>query len=169
MSVFNAGGRPEKTADFNGRKLTAKQIMDETGLSYMAVYRKYFQRKNVKPAKVAKRGARKKEKLAIAEKDVPAPAKPDEATVDPQGKAADSSIVAEKKQTPLEYMLSVLNDPTVEDNRRDRMAAAAAPYLHPKANVDKNKKEHANDRAAEAGKGKFATGRAPKVVIFSRK
>ena len=34
--------------------------------------------------------------------------------------------------TPLEYMLSVVRDPTVEYRRRDSMAASAAPYLHPR-------------------------------------
>jgi hypothetical protein len=34
--------------------------------------------------------------------------------------------------TPLEYMLNVLRDETVEPERRDEMAKAAAPYLHPR-------------------------------------
>jgi hypothetical protein len=33
-------------------------------------------------------------------------------------------------QSPLEYMLTVMRDPAVEPDRRDRMAAAAAPFLH---------------------------------------
>ena len=32
---------------------------------------------------------------------------------------------------PLDYMLRVMRDPTVEPHRRDAMAKAAAPYLHP--------------------------------------
>lgn len=32
--------------------------------------------------------------------------------------------------TPLEYMLSVVRDPSVEYDRRDKMAQAAAPYVH---------------------------------------
>ena len=35
-------------------------------------------------------------------------------------------------ETPLEYMLRVLRDPTVEYKRRDEMAKGAAPYLHPR-------------------------------------
>ncbi len=35
--------------------------------------------------------------------------------------------------TPLEYMLAIINDPEADDSRRDRMAQAAAPYVHPKA------------------------------------
>ena len=39
--------------------------------------------------------------------------------------------------TPLEYMLTVLRDRTVDPERRDRMAAAAAPYIHPRlSNVE---------------------------------
>src|SRR5271169_433995 len=34
--------------------------------------------------------------------------------------------------SPLEYMLAVLRAPTVEPERRDEMAKAAAPYVHPR-------------------------------------
>lgn len=33
---------------------------------------------------------------------------------------------------PLDYMLTVMRDPKAEAKRRDPMAMAAAPYLHPK-------------------------------------
>jgi len=33
---------------------------------------------------------------------------------------------------PLDYMLSVMRDPSAEQRRRDAMAMAAAPYLHPR-------------------------------------
>ena len=33
---------------------------------------------------------------------------------------------------PLNYMLSVMRDPAVDHKRRDAMAMAAAPYLHPR-------------------------------------
>jgi hypothetical protein len=32
--------------------------------------------------------------------------------------------------TPLEHMLRVLNDPTTPQDRKNRIAAAAAPYVH---------------------------------------
>jgi hypothetical protein len=39
--------------------------------------------------------------------------------------------------SPLEYMLAVLRDETVEPGRRDEMAKAAAPYIHRRlASVD---------------------------------
>src|ERR1700739_2607111 len=34
--------------------------------------------------------------------------------------------------TPLEYMLAVLRDEQADPERRDRMAAAARPYIHPR-------------------------------------
>jgi hypothetical protein len=33
---------------------------------------------------------------------------------------------------PLNYMLSVMRDPALDHKRRDAMAMAAAPYLHPR-------------------------------------
>jgi hypothetical protein len=32
---------------------------------------------------------------------------------------------------PLDYMIRVMRDPATEPHRRDAMAKAAAPYLHP--------------------------------------
>jgi len=48
--------------------------------------------------------------------------------------AVNKAVVTavELNQTPLEYMLSVFRDPTVDERRRDMMAMAAAPYVHAK-------------------------------------
>jgi hypothetical protein len=35
-------------------------------------------------------------------------------------------------ELPLEYMVRVMNDPSVDNERRDKMAIAAAPYYHQK-------------------------------------
>jgi hypothetical protein len=43
--------------------------------------------------------------------------------------------VAKSKQTPLEYMVAVMHDESADKDRRDRMAASAAPYLHPRLQV----------------------------------
>jgi hypothetical protein len=40
--------------------------------------------------------------------------------------------VAKMGQTPLEYMLRVMRDSRAGGDRRDKMAIAAAPYVHPK-------------------------------------
>jgi hypothetical protein len=34
----------------------------------------------------------------------------------------------------MEYMLRIMRDPTVDEKRRDKMAVAVAPYLHPRKN-----------------------------------
>jgi len=54
--------------------------------------------------------------------------------------------------TPLQHMLSVLNDPTAAPNRKDRMAIAAAPYCHPRL-AEKGKKTVAAEQAERAGEG----------------
>lgn len=51
---------------------------------------------------------------------------PNKATQERQAEVAASGT------TPLDYMLQVMRDETAEANRRDDMAKAAAPYVHPK-------------------------------------
>jgi hypothetical protein len=56
------------------------------------------------------------------------------------------------KLLPLEFMLDVMNDVDQPPDRRDRMAVAAAPYVHPKAADQKlGKKEVAEKEARSAG------------------
>jgi phage terminase small subunit len=56
--------------------------------------------------------------------------------------------------TPLEYMLRVINDPSAAQTRRDRLAVAAAPYLHPRPMPVRVSKKATAAKAAEmAGKG----------------
>lgn len=65
-------------------------------------------------------------------------------------------------ETPLEYMLRVINDPNTDDLRRDRLAVAAAPYLHPKAG-EAGKKEIKQDAAKAVGQaGRFRRTSEPK-------
>jgi hypothetical protein len=46
---------------------------------------------------------------------------------------AEARAAAEASGTlPLDYMLAVMHDPAADPKRRDAMAMAAAPYLHPK-------------------------------------
>ena len=40
--------------------------------------------------------------------------------------------IAESGETPVEYMVRIMRDETAEPSRRDDMARAAAPYLHPR-------------------------------------
>lgn len=53
--------------------------------------------------------------------------------------AAKAAEIAASGLTPLDYMLDIMRDETAEPDRRDDMAKAAAPYVHPKlAAVDLN-------------------------------
>ncbi len=47
-------------------------------------------------------------------------------------KLAEKHAIAAAGLSPLDWMLSVLRDPTVDYDRRDRMAKDAAPYVHPR-------------------------------------
>jgi hypothetical protein len=65
---------------------------------------------------------------------------------------------------PLSYMLRVMNDPTAEPERRDRLAIAAAPFVHPRANeAKKGKKEELADAARAAASGRFAAPPPPRL------
>ena len=62
---------------------------------------------------------------------------------------------------PLDYMLKVMNDEDAEPERRDRMAIAAAPFMHPRKGEGKGKKDEREERAKAASSGKFSTGQPP--------
>lgn len=69
--------------------------------------------------------------------------------------------------TPLEYMLSVMTDDNADPSRRDRMAMAAAPFVHPRAaDAQPGKKEQRQAAAEEvASGGKFAPRAAPRLAV----
>jgi len=55
---------------------------------------------------------------------------------------------------PLDYMLMVIADETATQERRDRMAIAAAPYCHPRvAERFKGRKDEQSEAAESAGIG----------------
>lgn len=66
--------------------------------------------------------------------------------------------------SPLDYMLTVMNSDDIDSERRDRMAIAAAPYVHAKASdAAGGKKEQAQSEAERlAGDGRFAVPAPPK-------
>jgi len=68
---------------------------------------------------------------------------------------ADIKRAARKSgMNPLDYMLTVMNDGEADDARRDRMAIAAAPFVHARpGEAAKGKKEAADDAARSAGSG----------------
>lgn len=68
--------------------------------------------------------------------------------------------------TPLEYMLDVMNDEDAEDARRDRMAIAAAPFVHARAEAvapgKKEQRQAAAEEHVQAG-GKYAPPAPPRL------
>ncbi len=86
------------------------------------------------------------------------------------GKAAEaldeaSAPVQPETLDPLAYMLRVINDPSAPPERRDRMAIAAAPFVHPRAtDTAKGKKELQAERAKAVASGRFAPPPPPKLV-----
>lgn len=80
----------------------------------------------------------------------------------------DGEPVRQEELTPLEYMLKIMNNPNVPPDRRDKMAIAAAQYLHVKADVkegNKTKKDEKEEAADEASNGKFAPATGPRLVV----
>ena len=78
----------------------------------------------------------------------------------------DLPVSPTENRTPLEFMLAVMNDPGQPPNRRDRMAIAAAPFMHPRAG-EAGKKEEQAERAKRAGAGKFAPSAPPKAATVN--
>lgn len=68
------------------------------------------------------------------------------------------------ERTPLEYMLAVMNDQTADAARRDRMAIAAAPFVHGKI-PEGGKKDALKEAAKEASGGKFKQGQPPNLAV----
>lgn len=78
----------------------------------------------------------------------------------------DIQVEAKKeRKDPLTYMLDVMNDTGAEDERRDRMAIAAAPFVHSRKAEGKGKKEEKDDKAKKAASGKFAPSRPPVALV----
>lgn len=64
------------------------------------------------------------------------------------------SAARKSKLNPLDYMLAVMNDDEADAARRDRMAIAAAPFVHARpGDKPQGKKEAAQEAAQTAGAG----------------
>lgn len=101
----------------------------------------------------------------LAETEAKAAAKPAKASAKNQ---KTEERIERIERTPLEYMVDVMNDPNADQARRDRMALAAAPFVHGKiAEVGAGKKEQQKQKAEELAKsgGKFAARSGPRVVV----
>lgn len=68
--------------------------------------------------------------------------------------------------TPLEYMLSVMRDAKQDPARRDRMAMAAAPFVHIRpADAKPGKKDEKQAAAKTAAVGKFKPAAPPLKLV----
>lgn len=81
----------------------------------------------------------------------------------PKTEAEKKTIASSGKQTPLEFLLSVMNDNDVEDRLRLEAAKTAAQYVHPKKG-EGGKKDDAADRLKAASAGKFGVRHGPRLV-----
>lgn len=108
-----------------------------------------------KKASAPKAGAKKTKVKASRQVSVVPPGQP------PKDDVLEGEVLP-AKMTPLEYMLHVMNNPHAEGERRDRMAVAAAPYVHGK--MGEQGKKAAKDAAAAAvgGGSRFASAPPPR-------
>lgn len=72
---------------------------------------------------------------------------------------------ADGEQTPLEYMLAEMRNPMTPPDRRDRLAVAAAPYVHKKLGEGGAKVP----RTPKEGGGKFAASPMPLKLVANKK
>jgi hypothetical protein len=61
-------------------------------------------------------------------------------------------------ETPLEYMLRTMTDPSVDDGRRDEMARAAAPFVHARLSSTELKGEDNGQLVVEIIKRTYTDG-----------
>lgn len=90
--------------------------------------------------------------------------KSDKATLPP-----GESVNLPNGTSPLDYMLAVMLDAKADPLRRDRMAMAAAPFVHLRATDNKpSEKEERAQRTKVASAGKFAAAPAPLKLVNGR-
>jgi phage terminase small subunit len=82
----------------------------------------------------------------------------------PQPQEAKVTIVTTGRQTPLEFLLDVMNDNEVDDKLRLEAAKTAAQYVHAKKG-EGGKKDEKQDAADKARAGKFAPSAPPRLIV----
>jgi phage terminase small subunit len=89
-------------------------------------------------------------------------------SIDPTPDSIEPDAEPPRGKDPLSYMLSVMNDPSATQYRRDRMAIAAAPFIHRRAD-DLGKKRLIEEEARTAHIGtsweKLLAGRYDRVAV----
>ncbi|MFH2076937.1 MAG: hypothetical protein ABIJ57_16625 [Pseudomonadota bacterium] len=73
-----------------------------------------------------------------------------------------------KTETPLEFMLRIMNDPNEPEEFRARMATSAAPFCHARVGEGVGKKEDKVDRAKQAGAGRFRASAPPQLKVVGK-
>lgn len=81
----------------------------------------------------------------------------------PQKQEEKLTIATNGVQTPLEFLLSVMNDNEIEDRLRIDAAKTAAQYCHLKKG-DGGIKDEKQEAAKKAGAGKFGAAAPPRLV-----
>jgi len=81
-------------------------------------------------------------------------------------KASSRPVKSSPDMTPLDYMLAVMRDERADEARRDKMAQAAAPFVHGKASGAKMGKKEQREEAAKQDSDFFSISRGkPKLVV----
>lgn len=78
------------------------------------------------------------------------------------------ALDAPKTESPLEFLVGVMNDAGADARLRVRAAVAAAQYLHAKQG-EGGKKDAADRAAGSAATGKFAPAAPPRLVVNNTK
>jgi hypothetical protein len=116
--------------------------------------------KIAKPVKVKK--TIKPVAIVPAEIIVEKPIAPQPTSLEPTDIANAAAAV---NLTPLDYLLSVMNNPTEDKNIRVRVAGMIAPFIHPKPGERTGKKDEKEEKAQTAFTGKFKAGRSPLSLV----
>ena len=84
----------------------------------------------------------------------------------PKAKEEKLTIATSGAQTPLEFLLAVMNDDEIEDRLRIDAAKTAAQYCHMKKG-DGGIKDEKAEKAKKAGAGKFGAAAPPLRIVNS--
>jgi hypothetical protein len=85
----------------------------------------------------------------------------------PAPKEETITIATSGNQTPLEFLLSVMNDNNLDDKLRLDAAKTAAQYVHSKKG-EGGVKDEKQAAAKKVASGKFAPAAAPKLVVSNK-
>lgn len=82
----------------------------------------------------------------------------------PKDPEDELTIATSGDQTPLEFLLTVMNDNAIADKLRLEAAKTAAQYVHPKKG-EGGKADDAAQKAKAAAAGKYGPRTGPRLVV----